>query len=300
MFSMDSLEYFVSVVQCGSFTAAAEQLSCSTSTVSRHIHQLESDLLSPVFTRHTRKVVLTDQGRLAYEKALRICEQVKELKNDIALKSHDVTGLVRVNGPNWIMENYLVPILPKLHEKWPCLQLALSYEEGAIDPYISTHDVYLCEAEPMDSSLVVRSIASPEFWACASPKYLSKKPVLETPDDLKKHSLLSISRFGQVAYWVFNYAASNEVVSIDTSKSWLTFTNYTMGRTACLNDGGITLMPRSMVERDVLEGKLCRVLSQYKIDTIKEKKKIHLVYTNQSYKYPKVKAVIDNMIDCCF
>ncbi len=151
---------------------------------------------------------------------------------------------------------------------------------------MSAHDIYLCIVKPVDSSLVMRPVKPPEFWACASPEYLSRSSALDTPNDLSDHSLLSFSRFGQTANWVFNHVDKNEGICMDMNKSWLSFTNYAMGRIACLNHGGVTVIPRNMVERDVLEGRLRRLLVQYKVGTMKDEQKIHLVYTKEKLKIP--------------
>jgi len=297
MFPFESIPYFVQVVESGSLSAAASKLDCATSTDSRHIQLLEEYLMSPLFIRNTRKFTLTEEGKLAYQHALKLCGQAEELTSEISQKFETIGGEVTINGPNWSLENYVVPLLPDIHRKWPKLKISLTYQSGYIDPHQGNHDIYFFVIKPEDSSLVMRPIDVPEMWACATPEYLRQQPKINKPEDLANHSLITLSRFSKNTPWRFKHLDNHEAIDVDTSNAWLSFTIYSMGKEACLNHGGVCILPRSMFEKEVLEGKLNRVLFQYECSTYQKDQRIHIVYTKESSKNPRVQAIIKYVME---
>ncbi|WP_108650488.1 LysR family transcriptional regulator [Dongshaea marina] len=296
MQSVESLHYFIAVVKWGGFSAAANQLNCATSTVSRHVQQLEEELKTPLFIRHTRKLALTEEGQLVYDRGLDICSQLEDLENSLAYRHQEIRGMVRISAPHWFTANLIAPLLPELHQKWPQLKIYINHGDEYRDPFLAEHDIYFCVARPVDSSLIMRPVSYPEFWLCASPEYLKSAPGLNSPDDLKQHSLLGLERNKQLVDWFFNSADGEHRVSIDTSHAWFACNSYTARYQACLNHGGVALIPKAMAQEAVRAGLLRRLLVNFQCSTMDEQNALYIVYTKESSRRPRVKAVIDELM----
>ncbi len=244
MLSIESLPYLISVVECGGFSAAADQLNCATSTVSRHIQQLEKDLNSPLFTRHTRKLALTEEGRIVYERGLEICSQIDLMESAVFNRHQEISGLVKISAPHWISENYIAPCMAKLHQMWPKLHISTTFEAGYVDPYLAEHDIYICVTKPKDSSLIMRPLNYPEFWCVASPEYLQGKPPITSPKDLQNHDILGLKRSNKHATWSFDHRDGGETETYNTSDAWFTYVSTSVGHKVCVSGGGYALFQR--------------------------------------------------------
>ncbi|MCL9780288.1 LysR family transcriptional regulator [Vibrio sp. S4M6] len=297
MLSIESLPYLISVVECGGFSAAADQLNCATSTVSRHIQQLEKDLGSALFIRHTRKLSLTEEGRIVYERGLEICSQIDMMESAVFNRHQEISGLVKISAPHWMCDNYIAPCLPKLHQKWPKLSISTTIEAGYIDPYLAEHDIYICVTKPKDSSLIMRPFHYPEFWLVASPEYLKNKAPLNSAEDLHHHDILGLKRSNKHATWSFKHRDKEDVETFDTSGAWFTYVSTGIGYKTCLNGGGLCVVPRAQAEHDVRQGLLRRLLVQYSWSTLGEDQDSYIVYTKESAQSPRVKAVIEHILD---
>ncbi|WP_108652034.1 LysR family transcriptional regulator [Dongshaea marina] len=97
--SLDSLRYFIAVVKLGSFSAAAEKLDTSVSSISRHVQLLEKELQVPLLIRHTRRLSLTETGKLVFEQGQEVCTQLDTLGESIVLRHQQVRGTVRISAP---------------------------------------------------------------------------------------------------------------------------------------------------------------------------------------------------------
>lgn len=297
MLSIESLPYLISVVECGGFSAAADQLNCATSTVSRHIQQLEKDLNSPLFTRHTRKLALTEEGRIVYERGLEICSQIDLMQDAVFNRHQDISGLVKISAPQWISDNYIAPCMPALHQIWPKLTVSTTVEAGFVDPYLAEHDIYICVTKPKDSSLIMRPLNYPEFWCVASPSYLENKPEIHTPEDLQHHDILGLKRSNKHVTWNFKHRDSDQAIPFNTSGAWFTFVTTSVGHQACLNGGGVCVVPKARAEHDVRQGRLRRLLVQYTCNTLSEGQNPYIVYTKESSQSPRTKAVIEHIMN---
>jgi LysR family hydrogen peroxide-inducible transcriptional activator len=131
---LDQLKYFVKVAEVGNFTHAANAISISQPALSRSIARLEEELGQPVFERQTRKVVLTDAGRILLGRASQILSQVEDLKNEI----HDdgVTGRVRIAAIPTIAPYFLPGFLSEFNEAFPAATVVM--QEDTTDPLLKS------------------------------------------------------------------------------------------------------------------------------------------------------------------
>jgi DNA-binding transcriptional LysR family regulator len=149
----------VRVVDSGSFSAAARQLSVAPSSVFRQINELEEDLGARLFARTTRKLSLTEAGQLYYQRAHGIIDEVNEAK--LALSQlGSPSGILRVTVPSGIGRELLVSVVPAFLEKYPAIKIVLSMTDRMVDIVDAGIDVAIRVGRQRDSSFKARKIGT--------------------------------------------------------------------------------------------------------------------------------------------
>src|SRR5262245_4825160 len=179
---------FARVVQAGSFTAAARELSMPKSTVSRKVSELEERLQSRLLQRTTRKLSLTDVGRTYYEYCARIAGEAEDAERAVGNLQKTPRGLLRVTAG--INSTYLGPIISDFLTRYPEVQLELFCTGRAVDLVEERFDVGIRAGTLLDSTLIAKSLGRVSWFFVAHPGYLKKRGRPKSPDDLKAHDCL--------------------------------------------------------------------------------------------------------------
>ncbi|MCL9781257.1 LysR family transcriptional regulator [Vibrio sp. S4M6] len=295
MKSIEPLRCFIHVVEEGSFSAAAKKMNLAISSVSRYVQLLEEELKAPLFIRNTRQMSLTDVGNMVYQQGVMICTQIEQLGESVAESKHQVQGKVKITAPLWYGSQMIGPVVIDLKKKWPHLIVQIDYNDQARDPYDEEYDLYVQITNPKDSSLVARPLKSVEYWLCASPQYVAEFGEVNGIDDLKAHQLLKQSAPTGYQGWYF-YDSDEQCVRIDTSNGWYSSNASFVLWQAALNQAGIVMLARNMVEEDVANGKLIRLLSGYRCLPYPQDASLHLIYAKGKTHLPRVRVVVEAML----
>lgn len=296
MKSIEPLRCFLSVVEEGSFSGAAKKMNMAISSVSRYVQLLESELNSSLFIRNTRQITLTEVGNMVYQQGIEICTQIDRLGESVAEKRHDVQGKVKITAPLWFGSHMIGPILIKLKRIWPKLLVQIDYNDNARDPYDQEYDLYVQITNPKDSLLIARPLKSVEYWLCASPEYIKKNGgAVKDISELSSHQLLKQSAPTGYHGWYF-YDQENRCVQIDTSKGWYSSNASFSLMQAALHDAGIVMLARKMIEAEVVQGNLTRLLDSYRCIPYPKESSLHLVYAKGKTQQPKCKVVVDAIL----
>lgn len=186
-----ALRVFVRVAELGSFSRAAEVLDLSRARVSEAIQELEGELGTRLLHRTTRKVSLSDDGRLYYEHARRILLDLEEADALVVRAKTSARGRLRVAMPMGIARQFVVPSLPRLLRRHPELALEVRFENRAIDLVEEGVDCAVSYGEPKSDQLVARKVAATRLTTCASPAYLARRGTPRTLEDLAKHDSIA-------------------------------------------------------------------------------------------------------------
>ena len=202
MDSIGGMRILVRVVDSGSFSAAARQLGVAPSSVSRQINELEEDLGARLFTRTTRKLSLTEAGHLFYNRASRIINDVDETK--LALSQlGSPSGILRVTVPSGIGREVVMSAIPGFLEKYPAIKIVWSMTDRTVDIVDDAIDVAIRVGRQRDSGFKARMIGESRRVVCASPAYLKKAGIPETPSDLERHNCLTWRDHPGYNLWTF-------------------------------------------------------------------------------------------------
>ncbi|HEV2678681.1 MAG TPA: LysR family transcriptional regulator [Aliidongia sp.] len=199
-----SMAVFVKAVDLGSFAAAAAALDLSGPMVGKHVRFLEDRLRVPLIARTTRRQSLTEFGRAYYERCRVILAEADAADALAAEQLSEPRGKLRVTMPALFGRRCVTPILMELAQKYPTLELDLSFNDRFVDLAEDGYDLAIRTGDPEEKAgVVARRIARQRMVVCASPAYLDKHGWPRQIEDLGGHQAIVYRRSGRVRPWLF-------------------------------------------------------------------------------------------------
>jgi DNA-binding transcriptional LysR family regulator len=186
----DKLRIFHSVAEAGSFTHAGDTLNLSQSAVSRQISALEDSLRTPLFHRHARGLILTEQGELLYRTVRDVFLKLAAAEAQISESKEKPSGLLRVTTPVALGSVWLTPRLKEFVELYPDIHLNLLVDDSELDLGMREADCAIRTTTPRQPDLVQRHLLTIHVHVFASPAYLKKFGVPKTAADLDTHKII--------------------------------------------------------------------------------------------------------------
>jgi DNA-binding transcriptional LysR family regulator len=181
----DAMQAFVRVVESGSFTKAAETLHMSKTSVTQLIQQLEARLRVKLLNRTTRKVNVTADGAVYYERAVRVLADVDDAETSLSSASTLPRGRLRVDVPSPFARTILIPALPDFYTRYPDIQIDLGVSDRMVDMIGENVDCVVRGGELTDQSLMARHIGDLRLGVYAAPDYLNRAGVPAHPRELE-------------------------------------------------------------------------------------------------------------------
>lgn len=255
-----SMQVYTSVVELGSFTAAANVFRMSPGMVTKHINAIEKRLDATLIKRTTRRLQVTEVGKAYYESCKEILRKVEDAEAGTAILSGKPKGLLKVTASLWFGSITLTPIVCDYLNQFPDVSVELSLSDRFVDIIDEHFDVAIRIGELSDSSLIARKLATVELSICASPAYLNKHGTPTKPEDLKNHECLGFTNWRSQSGWkVVEKALTNQGMS----RSRFDSNNGQALRQAALKGIGIILMPKVLLAPDIQAGRLVEVLKAF-------------------------------------
>lgn len=258
---LSNISLFLTIVEKGSLAAAAREAGLSPTTVSERLAALEAHFGVVLLNRTTRAISLTDEGRLLVEGARQILSEVENLEARIKLGAEALSGSIRVSAPVDLGESFLVPEINQFLAEHSAVSIDLVLTDSYVDIVGEGIDIALRFGEVADSSMRVRSLGKKQRSVCASPEYLGKNGTPKEPADLKKHNCL-VMRFGPNLdnIWRFGKGPTQQIITVKGNRI---ANNGSIIRQWGIAGYGIILKSEFDVSRDIREGRLVRILSDY-------------------------------------
>lgn len=265
MDKIHAMQLFIRVAELESFSRAADTLGLPKGSVSRQIQALENQLGCRLLHRTTRRVHLTQDGMVYYERAKDLLSNLEELDSMFQSDPSSVSGRLRVDMPVAVAQNVVIPRLPAFLQHYPGIELELSSSDRLVDVIREGFDCVVRVGHLKDSGLIARPLGKLTVVNCASPDYLARFGYPESLDELEDHA-------------VVHYATSLGVrpqgfeVLVDKTTRWvktggvLTVNSTETYHAACLAGLGIIQVPRVGVREALRSGKLIEILPQYRAE----------------------------------
>jgi len=258
---LNSMKYFVAVVECGNFSAASRKLEIPKTTLNRGINSLEAYLGAKLFVRSTRKLCLTEIGKVYLNSCHAILDQVAQSEKMVSNKQQNPVGELTVTAPVLFGNIHVVPVINEFLKKYTDIKIRLLLEDRTVNIHEESVDLAIRVGELPDSNLVAKSVGSVSKITCASGEYLSKQGRPNNPQDLDRHSCISTDNLDGSKTWRF-YSGKNE---IDVSIRPRLYTNSTESAIKAACDGlGITRVLSYQAKHWIDLNKLELILEPYK------------------------------------
>ncbi|MDI3323285.1 LysR family transcriptional regulator [Pontibacterium granulatum] len=280
----DDLELLLSVVDCGGFSPAANQLDVPVAKVSRAIQRLEKQLGVTLLQRTTRRISLTEEGELFVTNIRQGLQQLESAEEQLRLRMDQPKGRLRVDAATPFMLHQLVPLLGEFREQYPEIHLELSTSEGIIDLLEKRTDVAIRIGQLEDSSLHATLLGRSRLHLLASPEYLERKATPQTVEQLSDHRLLGFIPPSRLNKWPVG-----EGLEI---KPDLAASSGEVLRQACLAGEGIGCFSDFMVQQDLADGRLLKVLEN-EMQSPNPREQVQAVYYRNTALSSRINAFIE-------
>lgn len=265
MSQLEDMQLFVSVMDRGSFTAAADALGLSKQFVSRRVAALEGRLGVRLLNRSTRKLNATALGHSYLERARRILQDVAEADMLVSEQGASPRGALRLAAPMSFGTLHLSTLLPEFMRRYPDVSIELDLSDRTVDLLGEGYDMAIRIGALADSSLIARQLAPMAMVTCASPAYLAQHPAPQTPAELRQHEcvLYGHSKTVEWRYWIDGRSQAMPV------HGRYRVNNGELVRDAAIAGLGLALLPTFIVGNALASGELVRVLEHYQVPTTK-------------------------------
>lgn len=258
-----AMQLFIRVAELESFTRAAESLGLPKGSISRQIQALENHLGTQLLHRTTRRVQLTQDGMVYYERAKDLLINLDELDGLFLHDPSTLSGRLRVDMPVAVAKNLVIPRLPAFVQQYPGLEIELSSSDRLVDVIREGFDCVVRVGTLKDSGLIARPLGKLSVINCASPDYLARFGYPETLEDLSGHA---------VVHYAVNLGTRPQGFEVyrDNATQWiktggiLTVNSTETYHAACLAGLGIIQAPRIGVREALRSRKLVEILPQYR------------------------------------
>ena len=193
----DKLRVFHAVAEAGSFTHAGDTLNLSQSAVSRQISALEEALQVPLFHRHARGLILTEQGEALNRTVREVFAKLAMTEALLTESKEKPAGRLKVTTTVGFGSSWLAPRLQGFLESYPDITMSLLLDDNDLDLAMREADVAIRMHPPKQPDLVQRHLLAIQWIVCASPEYLKKHGVPQRPEDLDAHKLILFGDYHQ-------------------------------------------------------------------------------------------------------
>lgn len=288
---LEEMAVFSAVVRQGSFSAAARDLDLTPSAISKKVTGLEQRVSTRLLQRTTRRLSLTEAGRVFLERSEAILSDVAAAEAALAEIGQRPRGRLRVNGTVGFTRTQVMPLVPGFLQAYPEIELEITLSDEKVDLVEQGIDLAIRLGKLPDSSLVARRLGEASRVICATPDYLARAGRPRRPADLHQHNCLTLSASADHNEWRFHTGEGIETVRVQGNFA----TNHSDALyQALLGGAGIARLSTFMVGADLDAGRLVPLLEKEN----REVQLIHAVYPHRRHLPQKVACFIDYLTEC--
>lgn len=290
----DAMRAFARVVEAGSFTKAAQTLHMSKTTVTQLIQQLESRLRVRLLHRTTRKLGVTPDGAVYYERVIRLLADMEDAENSLSSAAMTPRGRLRVDVPSPLARLILVPALPAFHARYPDIQIDMGVSDRVVDLIGDNVDCVLRGGQITDQSLIARHVGDLQIGVYVAPSYVERLGAPAHPRELQNtdHCIVGFlsSRTSKIDPLVLCSEnerieiTSNYVLAVDDGNAYLE---------AGLVGLGVIALPNYMAAAHQAVGALIPLFTQWRISPMP----LYLAFPPNRHVNTKLRVFIDWIVE---
>jgi DNA-binding transcriptional LysR family regulator len=279
-----AITVFTAVVDAGSLSAAARRLGMPLTTVSRNLAALEEEVGARLITRTTRRLALTEAGRLYLDSSRRILAELEAVELRLAGEQADPQGELALTAPVLFGRLHVLPIVTEFLGAFPRVTARMLLLDRVVDLVEEGLDIGVRIGNLPDSSMRAIRVGTIRFVACASPSYLAARGTPETPKELAGHSFISFTALSHVEHWTFVGPKPERV----TIASRLTVNTADAAIDAAKAGLGVTRVLSYQAEAGLADGSLMLILERFEPEAIP----VHLLHREDRLPQAKVQSFL--------
>ncbi len=287
---IDAMNVFVAVADQQGFAPAARKLGLSTSAVTRMVAALEDKVGARLLQRTTRSVTLTDVGTRYLERARRILADIEEAEASTRAERTQPSGRLVISAPLVFGRLHVRPLVTAYLDRYPDVSAELRLSDRMINLVEVGIDIAVRVGELADSTLVARHIGDMRRLTVASPDYLKRRGVPQTPLDLAGHDLIQFTSTSSLSDWRF--VENGKDVRVPRTSRFATNSADAAIQHA-EQGGGVALVLAYQAADAIAHGRLQIMLAGYEPPP----SPIHLVYPTSRLLSAKVRAFVDTVVE---
>jgi len=281
---IDDLRLLTVMVAEGSLAGAARRLGSSAPAMTRRLAAMEQRLGVQLIERSARRFLLTEQGALLHERALKIVQDVDEAEAEATARGNVPGGLLRIGAPMELGRRVIAPLLGRFRLQHPEIEVLLVLSDAGLDPIDDELEIMLRNGMPDDPGVVVRKLLTSRRVVCATPAYLATHGSPQVPDDLLQHDCIRLVRGRHVFdQWPFSERGKRRVVQV---RGTLSSTSGEVMHDWILAGMGIGLKALWDVDAELRSGELVECLPAYWCDEIE----LYACYPSRGHMPLRVRA----------
>jgi DNA-binding transcriptional LysR family regulator len=263
---MTAMETFVTVVDAGSFSAAARRLKLGQPAVSKSIAQLEEHLGARLLLRSTRGLTPTDAGQRFYEHARRAIDEADRAEQAVQESSDGLSGRLRICAAVTFARLHVLPALKTFLDQHPKLSIDIILDDRSIDLLEQGVDIALRMGTLDDSTMTAKRILRGRRLVVGTPRYFAEAGIPKTPAELSRHQAIIYSQRGGGESWSFS---RNDGAEVDVVVSGRVSVSAAEGiRTAVLGHMGLAVASEWMFSPELADGTVQAVLTEWTLPSI--------------------------------
>ena len=254
----EGISEFVYVAENESFTLASKKMAISTAQVSRQISALEKRLNIKLFYRTTRKVSLTEEGRVFYQHCRSVLDGLDAAERAITNLQSKPQGKIKLTAPVTYGEKQILPLVNDFLKQYNDVEVSAYLSNQKIDLVEDGYDLAIRLGNLSDSSMMAKKLGERSNFVCASPLYLHKHGIPHSISELNKHSCL----LGTNDYWHFRESDKEKSIRITGRLRYNSGYSLT---DAALKGLGIVQLPDYYMQQHLQSGELVTLLDNYRV-----------------------------------
>lgn len=288
--TFERLRSFVRVAERGNFSAVAREFETGQPTITRHIRELEEALGVQLFSRTTRRVSLTDEGRHFYDSALQVLQIIDQSCQDVVATRGMLSGTIRVSCTAALGVLHLTRLLFKFQDNNPGITIDLSLADERVNLVREGVDIALRLGPIGDSSMKLRTLGESHRLLVASTDYLTKKGTPKTPHDITEHDNIRMTNvMGSDTLKLLSPDGEKHSLSL---KGSFRVDHGLAVREALLAGRGLAPTHLWLISDLLKEGRLKQILPDYNLEPVP----LSLLIVPERAHVPRVRLLVDFLV----
>lgn len=286
----DKLRIFHAAADAGSFTKAGETLALSQSAVSRQVSALEHELKAPLFHRHARGLMLTEQGELLFRTTQEVFSKLEQARSILTDSRERPNGILKLTTTVGFGGAWLAPRLGEFMERYPDIQVHLILTDDELDLGMREADVAIRLRAPTQPDLIQRRLFTVHYHAYASPEYLNSHGQPGGLDELDEHRIIEFG--GPIPFFLqsINWLKTANRSPKNPRLASLTINSVAAIKQACERGVGLAVLPDYLLDET---SNLSRIFTQMEMPTLEA----YFVYPEELKNVARINVFRDFLLE---